>query len=59
MPMYNLVEYSYNYSKTSGSLWRHYKDKPSLTDAGVINSFFGNSILIKFKQKDNWQNRRW
>ena len=21
MPMYNLIEYSYNYSKTSGSLW--------------------------------------
>ena len=22
MPMYNLIEYSYNYSKTSGSLWQ-------------------------------------
>ena len=26
MPMYNLVEYSDNYSKTSGSLWQYYKD---------------------------------
>ena len=22
MPMYNLIEYSHNYSKTSGSLWQ-------------------------------------
>ena len=23
MPMYNLIEYSSNYSKTSGSLWQY------------------------------------
>ena len=28
MPMYNLTEYSDNYSKTSGSLWQYYKDNP-------------------------------
>ena len=35
MPMYNLREYSDNYSKTSGSLWQYYKDEPSdnLTDS--------------------------
>ena len=27
MPMYNLIEYSDNYSKTSGSLWQYYKDQ--------------------------------
>ena len=27
MPMYNLIEYSDNYSKTSGSLWQYYKDE--------------------------------
>ena len=27
MPMYNLVEYSNNYSKTSGSLWQYYKEE--------------------------------
>ena len=34
MPMYNLIEYSDNYSKTSGSLWQYYKDDPNdnLTD---------------------------
>ena len=26
MVMYNLVEYSDNYLKTSGSLWQYYKD---------------------------------
>ena len=30
MPMYNLLEYSRNYSKASGSLWNYYRDK--LTD---------------------------
>ena len=27
MPMYNLIEYSDSYSKTSGSLWQYYRDK--------------------------------
>ena len=29
MPMYNLIEYSDNYSKTFGSLWQYYKDDPN------------------------------
>ena len=29
MPMYNLIEYSDNCSKTSGSLWQYYKDDPN------------------------------
>ena len=29
MPMYTFIEYSDNYSKTSGSLWRYYKDDPN------------------------------
>ena len=29
MPMYNLIEYSDNYSKISGSLWQYYKDIPN------------------------------
>ena len=29
MSMYNLIEYSDNYSKTSGSLWQYYKDDPN------------------------------
>ena len=27
--MYNLIEYSDNYSKTSESLWQYYKDDPN------------------------------
>ena len=27
--MYILIEYSDNYSKTSGSLWQYYRDDPS------------------------------
>ena len=29
MSMYNLIEYSDNYSKTSESLWQYYKDEPN------------------------------
>ena len=29
MPMYNLIEYSDNYTKTSGSLWQYYRDEPN------------------------------
>ena len=33
--MYNLIEYSDNYSKASGSLWQYYRDDPNdnLTDS--------------------------
>ena len=29
MPMYNLLEYSKNHRKTTGSLWNYYRDQPS------------------------------
>ena len=29
MPMYNLLEYSKNYKKTTGSLWNYYRDERS------------------------------
>ena len=29
MPMYNLIEYTENYSKTSGKIWQYYKDEPN------------------------------
>ena len=29
MPMHNLIEYSDNYAKTSGSLWQYYRDEPN------------------------------
>ena len=40
MRMYNLIDYSDNYSKTSGSLWQYYKDNPNdnLTDSESFKS---------------------
>ena len=40
MSMYNLIEYSNNYSKTSGSLWQYYKDEPhdNLSDSESFKS---------------------
>ena len=29
MPMYNLLGYTKNYRKTTGSLWNHYRDEPN------------------------------
>ena len=51
MPMYNLIEFTCNYSKTSGSLWQYYRDKRALTDIGTLDVFLDNSALFKFKQK--------
>ena len=31
MPIYNLLEYSKNYKKETGSLWNYYRDEPSST----------------------------
>ena len=53
MPMYDLVEYSDDYSKTSGTLWQ-YKDIPAVNINDEIVEFNGagatDSILI-LKQK--------
>ena len=40
MPLYNLLEYSDNYAKTSGSLWQYYRDEPNnhLADSELFNS---------------------
>ena len=47
MPMYNLIEYSDNYSKTSVSLWQHYKDDPN--DNKVQSESFKAKIKITGK----------
>ena len=46
--MYNLLEYSDNYSEISGSLWQQYRDKPVL-NSGDIAEF--NDNKVKFKEK--------
>ena len=47
MPMYNLIEYSDNYSKTSGGFWQHYKDDP--TDNITQSESFKSKIQITGK----------
>ena len=39
MLMYNSIEYSDNYSETSGSLWQYYRDEPFLDPNGNILDF--------------------
>ena len=53
MPMYNLIEYSDNYSKTSESLWQYCKDIPAINDNGNIVNFNGvnDTDSFKFKEK--------
>ena len=41
MAMYNLIECSDNYSKTSGSLWQYCKEIPAINDDGAIVNFNG------------------
>ena len=50
MQKYNLIEYSDNYSKTSGSLWQYYRDE--------LKYNISDSELFKFKSKflDNTNN---
>ena len=49
--MYNLIEYSDNYSKISGILWQHYNDESALNNDDNNVDFPGNSFSFKFKQK--------
>ena len=51
MPMYNLIEYSDHYSKTSGSLWQYCKDIPAVNDDGNIVIFNGNKNTDSFNFK--------
>ena len=37
--MYNLLEYSKNYRKTTGSLWNYYRDEPSNPLSSNYESF--------------------
>ena len=46
MPMYNLIEYSKNYRKTTGSLWNYYRDEPN-SDLG------GDKNDIDYSNKDS------
>ena len=48
--MYNLLEYSKNYRKTTGSLWNYYRDEPnSSTDNNHITHLILNSESFDYK----------
>ena len=51
MPVYNLIEYSDNYSKTSGNLWQYCKSIPAVNNNGVIVNFNGNIATDSFNFK--------
>ena len=49
--MYNLIEYSDNYSKTSGSLWEYCKEILAVNDAGNTVDFNGANATDSFDFK--------
>ena len=55
IPMYNLLQYSKNYEKTSGSLFNYYRDEPKDHDEGdgdnAINISIRNSKSFDYKTK--------
>ena len=51
MPMYNLIEYSDNYSKISGSLWQYCKEVPAVDNNGDITDFNGANATDSFNFK--------
>ena len=51
MPMYNLIEYSDSYSKTSGSLWQYCKDDPN--DNIANSESFKSKVKITGKTTNN------
>ena len=56
MPMYNLLEYSKNYEKTSGSLFNYFRDEPNsinTDDANPINVFISGSKSFDYKSDLN------
>ena len=52
MPMYNLIEYSDNYLKTTGSLWKYCKDIPAVdNNNNPIVNFAENNLIDSFNRK--------
>ena len=51
MLMYNLIEYSDNYWKISGSLRQYYRDEAFLNNVGVIYDFPWNNLSLNFNKK--------
>ena len=50
MPMYNSIEYSDNYAKTSGSLWQYCLDISAVNNNATVN-FTENNLIDSFSFK--------
>ena len=57
MPMYYLIEYSDDYSKTSGSLWQYYRDETALDNAGVIILPFFLVTVFRLNKRLKYQEK--
>ena len=53
MPMYNLIEYSDNYTKTTGSLWQYFRDEPVADDDTEDSESFKSKTKITGKTPNN------
>ena len=49
LPMYNLIEYSNNYSDTSGSLWHVKRDEQNMNNENPANVTTADSLSFKYK----------
>ena len=50
IPMYNFLDYSKNYRKTTGSLWNYYRDEPNIyPDNNYNQNSITNSESFKYK----------
>ena len=49
MPLYNMLYYSINYQKTTGSLWNYYREEPSSDAEGNINYSVKGSKSFDYK----------
>ena len=50
MPMYNLIKYSDNYSKTSGILWQYCRDEPMMVQLLILLEVMSSARLILKKK---------
>ena len=53
MSLYKLIEYSDNYSDTSGSLWQFKKDKSPVLNAGNPDNIAADNSSSSFKYKSS------
>ena len=58
MPMYNLIEYSDNYAKTTGRLWQYFRDDDGDGDNIVIEDTKSFKFKVKITGKTNNDNEK-